>query len=1011
MLFATSSLTEVGQVPNAQVLTNTYSRLGIDPNANEVLVQFQDREDSWQYVPPLLEELQDENVKFLVWQIAENFIKKRWNSIDEATKSSFRDFVFLQFEHSLKIPPDNNICKKIQSCTVWIMTEEFPEINPGFIQDIINLASPGLPMENVVQTLEFFMDTVFGENAEDRVSYLKINSIQNGITENGEVIFELIKHIFATSLNKITLMKSTLKLLRYFIRFIPPQLTVENNIFQTIITHCLHNSHLIGEAMIFIHEVYESQQLSEELVGQAQEIFHILIETLAQTIPDDADFDTLYANDDFKVKSFAFCLSTFLIKYQEQIEIPELAEHIRKAITWMFHLTVINDYMVQKICYDFWFSITRRTWTEKTSPSGAVEEVYLPIFPDLRRLIIPRMWQPEEFLIEIRDGEVVRQKSIDAQVFDLFKSQKSVLVMLTNIDNEDTVNTFGEFFTALQQDFQRDLFSSLCYAAGAISGTLGAEPEKEFMTQVSQVLLEINAQCESDIEARAFVSGGLMYVFSQYPRFVASSYQFFKQIIEKLFEFMHSQIDPVREMAVNSFGMISSKTSIQFHYTSSEQPVPFITEIIQNFETIISDLQQDAWVVQFVGYLAKVINSQKNPVPKKEQITLLMEKANERWNNLLSSFSPDDLDYDRSLLFVLQFNEAVVSNTRGIFNEQLSLIFSQMIEVFQRFCSILNDYISHIEYDPDTDERVGIYKEIKSTIINILKEYIQKTPNVRANASNLIHPVMNNIITDFDQSGPYSRVPQVIELVNAMSQHMKEDVSGIIPEIFRSVFGPTVEMVKEDFDSFYDFRLPFYSFLHTIIKNHINIMLTAPPEDFSFFVESINWGVRHPYHDICIEAIAATKDLINSTKRDPSFSRHYVMTIVNHTLDVLTDTLHKSAFREQSDLLMMIFNAQSSVIQIGQMVDSLMESFPNADPEEFASYLSDMFQYARSNSVAEFHQTLRALLISTKHFSARDQQIDIESQEAQESQFNQDMDGVEGLEGPAEPIQQVFIDE
>ena len=1011
MYFATSSLTEVGQAPNASALTSVYSRLGVDPNANEILVKFQEREDSWQYVPSLLEELSDQNVKFIVWQVAENFVKTRWNSIDENTKSAFREFVFQQFESSLLMPPQNTLCKKIQSTTVYIIIEEFPETAPSIISDIIGLANIGLPLENVVQTLEYLMDTVFGENAEDRVPYMRINAIQNGITDNAEILFELIKHLFSTSLNKINLMKTTLRLLRYFIRFIPPQLTVENNIFQTIITHCLQNSQLIGEALIFIHEVYESPQISEELVGQSQEIFHIMIETLSRSIPDDADFEELYQTDQFKVKSFTSCISTFLTKYQENIEIQDLAEHIRKAIGWMFNLTIIDDYMIQKICYDFWFSIARRTWTEKTSPSGAVEEIYMPIFPDLRRLIIPRMWQPEEFLIEIRDGEVVRQKSIDAQTLDLFKSQKSLLVMLTNIDNDDMVAAFAEFFTSLQQDFQRILFSSLCYAAGAISGTLGAEAEKEFMTNVSQVLLTINAECESDIEARAFISGGLMYVFSQYPRFVASSYQFFKQIIEKLFEFMHSEIPPVREMAVNSFGMISAKTAIQFHYTSGEQPVPYITEIIQNFETIVSDLQQDEWVVQFVGYLAKIINTQKNPVPKNEQIKLLMERANDRWNELLTQFNPDDTDYVNALIFVLRFNEAAVSNTRGIFSEQLSLIFSQMIEVYQRFCVSLNEYISRLEFDPDSDEKVVLFRKVKSSIINIIKEYIQKTPNVRANASTLIPPIMETIISDFEQSGPYSKVPQVLDLVTAMSQNMKDDVSGIIPQIFASVFGPSIEMINTDFDSFPDFRLPIYTFLHTIIKNHIHIMLSAPPDDFNFFVQSINWGVRHPYHEVCVEAIAATKDLINATKRDGNFSRGYVMTIANHTLDILTDTLHKSAFREQSDLLMMIFNTQNSAISINAMVESLMESFPNADPDEFSEYLTGMSQFARRNNTAEFNQTLRALLISTKHFSVKDQQIDIEGQEAEASQFNQDMDGVAGLQGPAEPIDQVFIEE
>ena len=90
-----------------------------------------------------------------------------------------------------------------------------------------------------------------------------------------------------------------------------------------------------------------------------------------------------------------------------------------------------------------------------------------------------------------------------------------------------------------------------------------------------------------------------------------------------------------------------------------------------------------------------------------------------------------------------------------------------------------------------------------------------------------------------------------------------------------------------------------------IVKFHVQIMLTAPPDSFELFVNITNWGSEHPIVDICIVSLS---DLINCKRNNGgsytnSFFSTYYMPIVRHTFKIIFDTVHKFDFAEQADLL------------------------------------------------------------------------------------------------------------
>lgn len=61
--------------------------------ANEILTQFQNDGDSWQYADIILENARDNNTKFLALNILESTVKSRWKVLPEGQKNGIKEYI------------------------------------------------------------------------------------------------------------------------------------------------------------------------------------------------------------------------------------------------------------------------------------------------------------------------------------------------------------------------------------------------------------------------------------------------------------------------------------------------------------------------------------------------------------------------------------------------------------------------------------------------------------------------------------------------------------------------------------------------------------------------------------------------------------------------------------------------------------------------------------------------------------------------------------------------------
>jgi exportin-1 len=96
----------------------------------------------------------------------------------------------------------------------------------------------------------------------------------------------------------------------------------------------------------------------------------------------------------------------------------------------------------------------------------------------LREVLIRHTPKPEEVLIEKDDsGDIVRSTTKDTDAIAMYKTMKDTLVYLTHLDYADTEAIMLDKL-AKQMDgseYGWDPLNALCWAVGAISGTMSEE--------------------------------------------------------------------------------------------------------------------------------------------------------------------------------------------------------------------------------------------------------------------------------------------------------------------------------------------------------------------------------------------------------------------------------------------------------------------------------------------------------------------------------------------------------
>ncbi|KYQ92422.1 exportin 1 [Tieghemostelium lacteum] len=996
-----------------------------------ILKKFQDHADAWTKVDQILEFAQNKDTKFFALVILESLIKYRWKSLPREQCEGIKTYIVSLI---IKLSSDPNLfarekmlINKLNIIFVQILKQEWPNYWGSFIPEIVSSSKTNETLcENNMNILKILSEEIF-DFSEEQMTQAKIQNLKTNFEKEFSLINELCQYILEKA-TKASLVKATLITLQKFLNWIPlhyifatpmgSQNAEPSALLNLLLFKYLPEPHFRTETLKCLIEIG-----SLTLTSTHDNAFIIIINQvmtqMKQIKPDPTKIPEQYEDGDPNEQNFIHALTLFLTGFFrahiKTMENPQNVPFLKLGHEILVSISSVDDIEIFKICLEYWNFLSSTLYADINTYTTLLNspprvQLYKTILVKVRVVLIDKMAKPEEVIVvQDENGNAVRELTKDTDSLTLYESMRETLIFLTNLDAENTQQIMLDKLNSLiaYKEWSCAKLNTLCWAIGSISGAQSKEQEKRFLVTVIKELLEL-CQIKRGKDNKAIIASDIMYIVGQYPRFLKDHWKFLKTVVNKLFEFMHESHPGVQDMACDTFLKISKQCKRKFVIQQLDESQPFINELLINLLVIVQDLEapQIQTFYEAVGYM---IGAVPDHATRDKLVGALMEQPNQQWFFIMSqaSASVENLfiiDSIRSLVNILKINHRVAMALGNAYLSQMTKIYLDLLNVYRTY----SDYIS---------KKPEIYRHtigqamrtVKKETLKLLETFVDKTEDKGSIYANFTPHLLNAILGDYQTNIPEVRDPEVLSLLTVLITSLKTHIYPDVTKILEAVFECTLGMITKNFEDYPYHRINFFNLIRAINTNAFQVFHNLQPAQFKLLIDCIIWAFKHTERNISETGLHILKEMIENVSKDINVANQffptYYVSLLNDVLFILTDSLHKSGFLLQCEILKTLFQIVENGICTVPLFDlsqnpgintnseyvktvtgRYLESFPNLTKPQILSIVNRFFERIHGNP-DDFKNTVRDFLIQLKEFQGSDnvelyqQERELEKQE------------------------------
>ncbi|CAO3632166.1 unnamed protein product [Cunninghamella blakesleeana] len=955
--------------------------------AQEVLTVFQNHNDTWQAVPNILQLSKSIQTKFLALRIMENFIVVRWNTIPLELRIEIRNYIVQLVvdacSKNVNLPEDQSYLNKLNIILVQIIKKDWPKHWPNFISDIIEISKTDLSYcENNMKILQLLSEEIF-EYSEDQMSMSNMRRLVYGIIKESKLLLDFCIEIITNNSLPESLIETTLKATSRFITWIPLDEIMDERLiekigfwkkrFPTLVIQCY-----IEIANLSIPDTIYSDQLYS--------MYQSVLSIASGALPLNLDIISIYDKDNANFQEFirftSLFFTTFLSKkpkiaFNQQVEYTNVHE-------LLLNISKIDDKEIWKICLEYW-----ETYVDRLDKTNI--HVNSEIINELRQIILLKIGPPNEVLVvEDDDGDVTKEYNKENETSTLFQSTKKVLCSITSLDISATLNLIGTRLSTLMStnNFSWIEFNKLCWAIGSISSVIDLENENRFLETIMQGLtVMVEKTAPSDVSY--MITSCLVYIGSQYPRFLASHTGILNFILDKLFSYMQEPLDDIRDMACESFLKITKDCkdviASQSDHSTLESSSSLTWNLINNIDQYVKPLNksQICSFYQAIGYLI----SATPPDSQFHYVSKLMQVSNTTYRSLLNDLTmkTDNINLLKSISIFISINDSLCITIGSLYSHQFYDVLDCLIGTYQYIKMVAlskkGNFTNVIEY--------SLIKKIRTEINKLTRHYVIETNVNQIKNMNQFNELIQTIMDDHRTLENESD-PIVLELLTSILDHFGNLWPTFLDSILQYVFEPTLKLITQNFTDYPDHRLGFYKLLNIINKRYLAELINLPDNQLSIIIDSILWGTKHTVNDISSIALQTCLEFINQVSQidDEDISsalfQKFYLKIFTDTLTILVDPDCQNGFHYQSQILARLLELikegeiYTQIFDVNQVSDPLMSNtvflqeyvknlFNQSYPlfkDKTESLVLGMFEYC--DDIVRFESDLKDFLVDIR---------------------------------------------
>ncbi|CAL9736999.1 exportin-1 [Monosporozyma servazzii] len=1015
-----------------QVVDTFYSGQGeAQHNAGKVLAQFQSHNAAWMQADRILEYSTHLQSKFIALSLLEKLINTRWNSLPQEQKSGILNFIIGMIltlsKIQMKSMKNNGLIQKADLILVHILKKEWNDV---FIRDLINSSYVSNSVcRNNLYILKLMAEEIFDDElGQGSLTQAKRFKLRESLSHDFQQILLLCYNILSDNemkeIKTMPLFEATLSTLNKYLDWIPLKFVFDSNITPLLIDKYLIQSETRSITLKCLTTIMNSTEnidsipnFQQSIIQYFQSILTIVNNNILPTTST-LDLNEIYIQSTSQDQSFLqdweLFLCTFLTRHRTILEnmisteTPQYKEILLLSHQYVLQLSKIDDQEIFKTALDYWHDLVSALFIEiehfpfdQLSPflqdislgTGAINPLILKKFPlkrniysdvcsQLRTIIIDHMVKPEEIQITMtEDGEFIKEVFTETDNIQLYETEREVIVLLTHLDVDDMEYILWNRLLQLKEqnilfNENGDFFNKICWAIGAISGTMRVEAEQQFITRILTLLWELYS-LPMKKEETIIYSSNVMFIVGQYSRFLKNHWPFFHKIMFQLFEMMHNENEAIKDMACDTFLKITKKCKYQMAtlQDGDTDNKPFIKIILENMPNIVSDLTSSQ-LNTFYESCAMIITQVRESSTLRELTAKLMKRENTTWQRIVtqfrinSKFFKDNNNNCQELIQVLRINHAVSNAMSYDYFEQMQFIYLDMLDIYTNVSNLINEEVKQHGEIAANIPSVKIFKIIKRGILRLMQDFIQNTRNYTIIILDIAPSLFKATLEDYQNCIPELKEFELLKCFTIMLDKCGNKLIPQVKQLFPYIFEPTLNMINKDLISFPEHRIQFYKLLNAINKSCFQIFLDLPTINFKLFFDSICWALKHTNREIESSGIDTALIMmrnIDTLYRDSEISKvffqQYYLILINETFYVLTEPDHKATFSEQAMLLMRLINLSISDVIPVPIYGKMDASEGTSNREYLMTYLVNLLLGAFNNLSRSQVETFLTVLV------------------------------------------------
>jgi exportin-1 len=642
-------------------------------------------------------------------------------------------------------------------------------------------------------------------------------------------------------------------------------------------------------------------------------------------------------------------------------------------------------------------SMYKTTSTDQTPtgfvPSPQIISASHAVLGDLARTLILRMAQPPEVTIsENEDGEITRADAKETAEIDLYNSMAKCLQNITFVDRGLVEPTLLAMLKELAQsvrvsgpDWPAGLLSRITWAAGSIAGvTPSPESEAEEKKFTFEIIRELLGLCNlhNTRTNRAIVASAVLFYCARHHRFLRSNHKFLRTVFKKLFEFMAETTPGVKEMASDTFLVISRSCAHKLVETVVENNssyAPFIDSLVGEIHPFLTPLEplQKCTIFEAIGLMICAV---KNDKTRQENLFAgFLAPFTQRWIQILASANENhttlfDLGVLRDLSLILRLLERMCFglNTGVVAEKYIVQIYEDILRLYKVYSETITATAANT---PNMTgwENIKLMKKVKGDCLRLVATFINTGPSSETTHQIIIPRLLEYVLEDYQ--GNQSRDPEVLRLLSVLtlktSSIITQDMVGVM---FAKVFFPTREMLVSDPRAWPDHR----SSLLTLMKDLSGTCFGAlmgfllQSDQLGVLLETLVEGIQNESPMVADLALGALSGFLENLATTPTMTDETKRMIygkifgplVTVIMTVLTDKLHDSGKEVQIKILMHLLrvNGGEGEAFVNGVISSVGPTIPLNHRDAFTRSLFD-----NTNNIEIFRQLMNDLKITVSY--------------------------------------------